>query len=206
MDDLRLHAGAEDDVGCTVSADDGNHGVSIIGVADLANDVVHFVADGFFLLHVHRSFQSLVQFVVDVILNRLQQVVHTGPQHGGIDEASGAASKGALAIPVIKFLNANFSPQDVGEALGEPLGSDQMGVTGNLQIDVGESGFNIRLAVDLQIILIHEHGVSSFKSSSVCNLLLIFVLRKCYNLFRIAVPFEVIWIISRITISHLHLS
>jgi len=163
VDDFQLHAGAEYDVGRAVPADDGDHGVSVLGVADLADDVVHFVADDFFLHHIRRSFPSLAQFEVDVILNRVQQVVHAGPQHGGVDVAPGAASEGSLAVPVRQFLDANFALQDESEVLREPFGSDEMGLAGDLQVDISETWHCGRGAVNLQVLLIHEHGVSSFK-------------------------------------------
>ena len=108
VDDLRLYAGAEDDVGRAVPTSDGNHGSSILGVADLADDVVHFVADDFFFPHVHRPFLLLAQFVVDVILNRPQQVANAGSQHRGVGVAPGAAPERPFAVPVRQFLDANW--------------------------------------------------------------------------------------------------
>lgn len=163
VDDLRLYAGTEDDVGRAVPTSDGNHGSSILGVADLADDVVHFVADDFFFPHVHRPFLLLAQFVVDVILNRPQQVANAGSQHRGVGVAPGAAPERPLAVPVRQFLDANFALQDESEVLREPFGSDEMGLAGDLQVDISETGHCGRGAVNLQVLLIHEHGVSSFK-------------------------------------------
>ena len=68
VDYLRLPAGAEDNVGLAVPSDDGDHGIFVLVVADLADDVVVHVTDDIFLFNMH----SFYLLGLSLIVHRLQ--------------------------------------------------------------------------------------------------------------------------------------